>query len=293
MATQPPDSVQENDNTYLIDAESATEMVRLANQDRLITEAMGGVFPERPGLVGITRILDIACGPGEWTLQVARAYSQQHVQVTGVDISRTMVDYARARVRSMELDNATFEVMDATKPLDFPDGSFDLVNARFIAAFLSTGAWPPFLQECVRLVRPGGIVRLTEPEWNTSNKPNLEQLNRLILLAMSRAGKTFTPNGSKLGITDMLPRFLGQAHLVDVQYLDHILVFDVGTPAYEPFTENIRVGYMLVKPFLLKMGVMTEQEFERTLQDTQIEMLAGDFQGSMPIRTAWGIKPAV
>jgi hypothetical protein len=33
-------------NNYFIDAESATELARLINQDRLLTENMGGLFPE-------------------------------------------------------------------------------------------------------------------------------------------------------------------------------------------------------------------------------------------------------
>jgi 23S rRNA U2552 (ribose-2'-O)-methylase RlmE/FtsJ len=68
-ADQPQD-----ENTYVIDAESATEMARLLHQDRLITSHLGGLLPERPNHDSMQRVLDLACGPGGWAQEVALAY---------------------------------------------------------------------------------------------------------------------------------------------------------------------------------------------------------------------------
>ena len=38
---------EENTNQYVIDAENATEMARLLEQDKQMTECMGGIFSER------------------------------------------------------------------------------------------------------------------------------------------------------------------------------------------------------------------------------------------------------
>ncbi len=150
----PADSSR-NESTYVIDAENAAEMARLTRQDRLITKTMGGLFPERSDLSGVHDILDVACGPGGWVLDVARTYPQ--VQVTGFDISVLMIEYARAQVLTQELKHASFRVMDALKPLDFPDESFDLVNARSIFAFVPAQAWPGLLKELLRITRPGAL----------------------------------------------------------------------------------------------------------------------------------------
>ena len=64
---------------YVIDVESPAETARLMKQDRLLTECMGGVFPEGVDLSTSTAILDLACGPGGWALDVAFAYP--HIQV--------------------------------------------------------------------------------------------------------------------------------------------------------------------------------------------------------------------
>src|SRR5947208_13801729 len=101
----------------------------------------------------------MACGPGGWALEIA--YTHPEIEVVGFDISQAMIDYARARARVQGLDNASFRVMDMQKPLDFPDGSFDLVNGRFVL-FIPTSFIPVFLKECFRISRPPGPLRFTE-----------------------------------------------------------------------------------------------------------------------------------
>ena len=123
-----------NGNNYFIDIESTTEMARLINQDRLFTENMGGLFPELQDISSMHDILDIACGPGGWILDVATAFPE--IRAVGIDVSHTMIEYARASAWSRGLDNASFLVMEALEPLEFADDSFDMVNARSIIGFM-------------------------------------------------------------------------------------------------------------------------------------------------------------
>ena len=63
------------ENVYFNDPNSGGEMARLLDQDRLITQGMGGLLPERSNdFSGINRVLDVACGPGGWSQEVAFAY---------------------------------------------------------------------------------------------------------------------------------------------------------------------------------------------------------------------------
>jgi ubiquinone/menaquinone biosynthesis C-methylase UbiE len=204
MPTIPPPS----ENEYFIDAENAAEMARLMHQDRLTTRGMGGVFPERSDFSTIHDILDIACGPGGWVLDVA--FEHPTINVMGIDISSIMIEYARAQAWTQGLNNASFRVMDALKPLDFADAAFDLVNVRFIFAFMPPAAWPQLMDECVRITRPGGIIRLTETEWNLTNSLAYETLHAMTTRALKKAGKSFSPDGRNVGITPMLGQFLQQ-----------------------------------------------------------------------------------
>src|SRR5215469_7252986 len=122
---------------YVMDAEKvAEEMARLMMQDHLLTQVMGGVLPEQTDLSQIQQVLDIACGPGGWLLSLATEYPHMHGM--GIDISQLMIDYANSQAVQQGLSNVRFEVMDATKPLAFPDQTFDLVNGRIFIGFLST-----------------------------------------------------------------------------------------------------------------------------------------------------------
>src|SRR5579884_3625139 len=111
----------ENDgkkSTYILNSESTAEMARLARQDRLIMQGMGGLFPERDDITGIENILDIGCGPGGWALEVAFNYPR--VQVAGIDTSQIMIQYAQTHAALQGLENVSFRVMNALEQLDFP-----------------------------------------------------------------------------------------------------------------------------------------------------------------------------
>src|SRR5437868_4283997 len=90
-------------NVYFSNPESSAEMARLLDQDRLITEGMGGLLAEFDDLSRFHRILDIACGPGGWAQELASAHPE--FEVVGFDISQIMIDYARAFVQVRNLQN--------------------------------------------------------------------------------------------------------------------------------------------------------------------------------------------
>src|SRR5947209_10754547 len=204
-----------DENAYVIDVESAAELARLLHQDRLITKSMDGLLAEQSDTSNIHDVLDIACGPGGWALEVADRNPQ--IKVVGIDISQSMIEYARALAKAQKLKNIGFFVMDVLKPLDLPAASFDLVNARFLHGFMPPNAWSALLQECLRVCRPGGIIRLTETEAGMTNSPAGEKLAEIFKLALKRAGRSHSPNGQHFGIVIMLERFLRDAGCENVQ----------------------------------------------------------------------------
>ena len=276
-------------NVYFNDPESGAEMARLLAQDHIITKGMGGLFSERSDLSSIHRILDAACGPGGWAIEVAFAYPE--IEVMGFDISQVMIDYANARAQVQGLDNAEFLVMDIQKPLDFPDESFDLVNARFIN-FLPTATWPKLMQEFKRITRPGGAIRLTESEWwYFTNSPSLENLNAMIIRALKLQGASFTESGRFTGVLPMLGRFLLDAGCASVNYKSHVIDYSFGTEIHEGFRRDAAAVFKLFQPFIVRMGVATQEEVDQLYERMQFEMLKEDFRGLMLPLTAWGQKP--
>src|SRR5579863_2078543 len=281
------DSTQ-SENTYVFDAESATEMARLLDQDKLITEGMGGLFPDRLDLSKIHDALDIACGPGGWVQEAAQAHPE--IEVMGIDISQRMIEYAQAHARVRKLNNAHFHVMDALRPLDFPDETFDLVNARAIFAFMPKEAWPRLLQECLRILKPGGVMRLTEVEWGFANTPAFESYCSLSHQAFKLAGRSFSPNGLHGGITPMLGRFLRDAGYQRIQKKAHVIDFSAGEEAHRGFYQDYAMLFKLGQPFLVNLGIATQEEADRLYQQALDEMQSEDFCALWFMLSAWGEK---
>jgi ubiquinone/menaquinone biosynthesis C-methylase UbiE len=279
-------------DSYFIDAESATEMARLTLQSRLYSEGMGGTFPEQPDLSNVHEILDIACGPGSWVLDAARAYPDR--EVVGVDISNIMIKYAIATAKAQKIDNAHFDVMNALNPLEFSDQAFGLVNARLIGGFMPSHTWPHFLSECYRILQPGGRVRLTECEGGmcgVTNSLACERLNHMGVLALQRAGHTFSPDGRSVGITPVLYHLLRDANYENIQHAAYALNWSAGAHLHEVMCENVTIGFRLLKPFLLKWQVTTDEEFEELYQQMQIDFFSASFCALMYFLTIWGTKP--
>jgi ubiquinone/menaquinone biosynthesis C-methylase UbiE len=285
-----PTDQPQSESTYVIDAENAAEMARLMNQDRLFTKNMGGLFSEHFDLSNMHDILDIACGPGGWVLDVAHAYPKMNV--VGIDISRLTIEYARAQAKVQWLNNASFRVMDATKPLDFPDNSFDMVNARLLAAFMRPAVWPHLVGECLRITRPGGIIRLTECEMCITNSLEFEKLNGMSTRALQLAGQSFSPDGRNLGITPMLGRLLRDAGCIDIQKKAHVIDFSAGTEAHLSQYQNTMVFFKLLQPFLIKLGLITQEDMDRLYQGLLAEMMSDDFCGVWFYLSVWGEVPA-
>jgi len=278
----------QNTNSYFTDPESGAEMARVMDQGSLLTKSMGGLLPELADLSSIRHVLDIGCGPGDWVQEMAFAYQEK--DIVGIDVSQQAIEYASAQAHVRQLDNAHFSVMDATKPLDFPNGTFDLVNARTIG-FLPTSVWPELMKECMRIMRPEGVIRLTESEWSFSNSPALEAITWIFFKALKAAGQSFSPDGRRHGITTMLGGILRDAGYTNVRQVPYVIDFSAGTEAHASICKNWRVVYKLSQPFFIRTGVTTQEEVDQLYEQMQIEMMLDNFRGIMYLLTALGEKP--
>lgn len=115
--------------------------------------------------VGTPRhILDIGCGAG----RVAVALAQIDAFITAVDISHELLMYAQhyAHVSSRRIHVVHVDALS----LPFRPQTFDLAIAMKVYCYIPTKiARLQYLHEITRILRPGGILALTQyvtpPEW--------------------------------------------------------------------------------------------------------------------------------
>ncbi len=287
---QSPQKPNNDANTYVIDSESAAEMTRLRIQDMMVTKVMGGLFIEPLDVSQPRRILDIACGPGGWALEVA--YKYPDCEVIGVDISQLMIAYANTQADVQELDNVNFHVMNVLQPLQFDDNSFDVVNARFLTFFMLKEAWQPLVREMVRITRPGGKIYLTETnDSGVTNSPAFQRWYELFAKAYALAGRSFNPNGQHAGITPMLGKFLHEAGCQDILEKMNVLNFSAGSEAQQNYYDNYKVAFLLAQEFTIKMGLATRAEANALYEQVLLEMLQEDFRAHLYFLTVRGVKP--
>ncbi len=274
-------------DTYFVqDRSNSDEMARLQVQDRMLTSGMGGTLPEQTRLGRLQSILDVGCGTGGWLIELARTFEGQGPLV-GVDISERVLACAHAHALAQQVaGRVEFRLMDVLQRLDFPDDSFDLVNERLGGSYLRTWDWPQLLGEFRRVIRPGGVVRLTEGEIIVeSSSPALLQLNRLLVQALHQAGHFFTPVGHS--ITGQLPHLLRQHGFQQVQVRPHTLECRAGTELAISLFDDARHLFQTIRPFL-QQWTQVPEDYDEIYQRMLREMQQDDFVAIWRLLTAWG-----
>jgi SAM-dependent methyltransferase len=94
------------------------------------------------------RVLDVGCGPGVLTAQLAVRVGA--AEVVAIDPSRPFVESTRQRLPGVEVCEGSAE------DLPFPDDGFDLAVAQLVVHFMSDPV--AGLAEMARVTRPGGLV---------------------------------------------------------------------------------------------------------------------------------------
>ena len=101
------------------------------------------------------RVLDIACGTGDFAFELARRFTD--AEVLGVDFAPAMLDLARRKNSSSRV---TFAEGDALNLSDVRDGTFHLCTCAF--GFRNFADRSKALQEVRRVLASGGELMVLE-----------------------------------------------------------------------------------------------------------------------------------
>ncbi len=121
------------------------------------TAALLGRAGLRPGM----RCIDLGCGGGEVTLEMAKLVAPDGA-VTGVDMDAVKIDLALTATVERGVSNANFFATNVNS-WDEPD-SYDVVYARFLLQHLAQPV--ELLRRMWAAVRPGGVVIVEDPDFD-------------------------------------------------------------------------------------------------------------------------------
>ncbi|KAE8442948.1 hypothetical protein EG329_002486 [Mollisiaceae sp. DMI_Dod_QoI] len=148
-----------------------------------------------PHLKPDMNILDIGCGPGTITVDLATLVPQG--RVTGLERTGEVLNQARAHAKEKNVTNIDFVEGDANA-LDYPDGSFDVVMCHQVLQHVQDPVG--ILREMRRVAKLGGIIAVRESDYGSfvwyPDVEGMEEWRSLYLkVAKSNGGE---PNAGRM-----------------------------------------------------------------------------------------------
>jgi SAM-dependent methyltransferase len=182
----------------------------------------------------VKRVLDVGCGQGHWGRALLPHLPR--ASLTGIDPEPEWVTRAGELARGLP---ATYQIGTAER-VPFPDGSFDLVTCQTVLIHLRDV--PVALAELVRVLAPGGLLAVAEPNnlcssLIGSSTRHADPLDRTLALARFHAlcerGKATLGEGYD-SIGDLLPGLFSAAGLEDVR----VYLADRPSPLVPPYADE-------------------------------------------------------
>lgn len=230
----------------------APEAHRLDFQHFYLRAALQGLYRVPLETHRLEFVLDVGCGTGRWAHEMALAYPQ--AQVFGLDIDTPPP--AALPVPP----NFTFVQGNVLQPLPFPDGSFDFVHQRLLAAAIPTQNWPLVIAEFARVARPGGWIELVEASDAYLNAgPELQRF-----LSWGRA--VSAARGVDVGRVAHLDELLHGASLAGVeQQVMHLPVGNWGGRLGHSLAQNVYAAFAGLRGVFCQALMLPPDQFDATL----------------------------
>lgn len=122
-------------------------------------------------LSGAKRILDFGCGAGRVIRHLPRMTG---AELFGVDYNDSLLNWCAANLPGGYVRNGL------TPPLDFADGSFDILYALSVFTHLREATQRDWLKEYARVIRPGGLALLSFHEETQPGFPDTDIARKAI-----------------------------------------------------------------------------------------------------------------
>ncbi len=219
------------------------------------------------GLKGDEHLLDIGCGDGKVTVELAGLLPRGFV--TGIDVSSEMIDFAREAFPPETCPNLDWQVMDAAT-LTF-EGGFDLVFSNATLHWIVDQR--PVLAGIVRALEPGG--RLAVSMGGRGNAGEVVEVFGS-LIAADEWSACFDELANPYGFygPEEYRGWLEEAGLVPVRV--ELVPKDMTQPGRDGLAAWVRTTWL---PFTMRVPEDRREEFIYEIVDTYLEAHPLDTDG--------------
>lgn len=182
--------------------------------------------------------LDVGCGVGHWGMLIGEQLPAE-ARVTGVDREPAWVAKAAERAAARGLGGRYRYLQGTAESLPFDDASFDLVTCQTVLIHVASPR--AVLAEMVRVLRPGGVVAVCEPnnltnalmsDVTTFTGPVDDLLALVRLQMVCERGKAALGEGDN-SIGQQLPAIFAELGLADLR----VSMNDRASPMIAPYEE--------------------------------------------------------
>lgn len=205
------------------------------------------------------RLLDVGCGPGTLTTDLARRVAPG--EVIGIDVAAGVLAVATAYAADAGVTNVSFVAGDF-RTADLEPGSFDVVHAHQVLQHLRdpVGA----LREMRRLAKPGGLVAARDSDYaGMTWAPADERIDPWLALYLAVTRE----NGAEANAGRWLLSWAQQAGFEHIDYTTSTWTY--ASPADRAWWGEVWAERAVSSSFAtqaVEYGIATHDELERVAQ---------------------------
>ena len=237
-------------NEYLLGTDD-DELRRLGFQHQVWAREAAAAW-ERGGFGPGHHLLDLGCGPGYATLDLARLVGAAG-RVLGVDVSPRFVAHLRARAEAAGMGNVSAEVQDV-EALQLPAASFDGAYARWVLTFLRRPE--AVVQGAARALRPGG--RLVIHDYSKYDALQMAPEHPAVDRVIEAVMRSWHEGGGDPRVGARLPRMMADAGLEVVSITPLARIARPGTALWQ-WPRTFFDNYL---PGLVARGLLSREEMD-------------------------------
>jgi hypothetical protein len=280
------DSSDDSDHAEHKEDAASKDKGRAFSLPRLLND----VYPGQSRSTTEPYLLEVACGPMGWIVDLTYKDSLPHVDAANQ--WRWMIEY----VRSLVWRYGTYGCENAHEALGtlfqmwegFPTGQFDRVHLSYAGGYMPDEDVARLFKELVRLCRARGTIRWVEGALPTTNSRACRRLFALAAQALAEQGRSFYRERPDTSFQATMETYMRDAGCQRLRFLPVGLDVSAGAVVHGAFAQEMLSTTMLLKPLLLRMRLVSNEEHTRLLKQLRQELREPSFHGTCYLYTAWG-----